>query len=169
MSGLDPSEDFRFCPRCSSVLDRLERFGKLRPVCPDCGWIHFADPKVAAAVLVIQDNKILLVRRANDPLRGLWTLPAGFVDAGEDPAEAAARECLEETGLQVKITGLMDVIYGLEHPRGAHIVIVYRAEVQAGSLIAGDDVDRARYFELINLPALAFRSTRIILDKLDVL
>lgn len=139
----------------------------MRPVCPACGWIYFADPKVAAAVLVIQDNKILLVRRANDPLRGLWTLPAGFVDAGEDPAEAAARECLEETGLQVKITGLIDVIYGLEHPRGAHIVIVYRAEVQMGRLSAGDDVDDAGFFELTRLPALAFRSTRTILNKLE--
>lgn len=139
----------------------------MRPVCPACGWIYFADPKVAAAVLVIQDNKILLVRRANDPLRGLWTLPAGFVDAGEDPAEAAARECLEETGLQVKITGLIDVIYGLEHPRGAHIVIVYRAEVQMGRLSADDDVDDAGFFELTRLPALAFRSTRTILNKLE--
>ena len=80
-----------FCPRCG-----------LHAVCPQCDWIHFEDPKVAAAVLVEQDGRVLLVRRVNEPYRGLWTLPAGFIDAGEDPAQAAERECLEETGLTVR-------------------------------------------------------------------
>jgi len=55
---------------------------------------------VAVAVLIERDGKVLLVRRANTPQKGMWTLPAGFVDAGEDPAQAAERECLEETGLK---------------------------------------------------------------------
>ena len=57
-------------------------FGRERPVCPQCGWIHFADPKVAAAVLIEKDGRVLLVRRTNEPFRGLWTLPAGFINAG---------------------------------------------------------------------------------------
>src|SRR5512144_614526 len=109
--------EFTFCPRCATALIREPRFGKERSVCPACGWIHFADPKVAAAVLVEQDGSVLLVRRANEPRRGLWTLPAGFVDAGEDPAQAAARECLEETGLQAQVTDLLTVLSGQEHPR----------------------------------------------------
>jgi ADP-ribose pyrophosphatase YjhB (NUDIX family) len=142
-----------------------ERFGRPRPVCPSCGWIYFADPKVAAAALIEQDGRVLLVRRAIDPLRGLWSLPAGFVDAGEDPTEAIQRECLEETGLTVRVTGLVDVFYGQEHPRGAHIVIVYRAQVQEGSLQAGDDVDQATFFALDEMPELAFTSTRKVLMK----
>jgi 8-oxo-dGTP diphosphatase len=142
-----------------------ERFGRPRPVCPSCGWIYFADPKVAAAALIEQDGRVLLVRRAIDPLRGLWSLPAGFVDAGEDPAEAIRRECFEETGLIVRITGLVDVIYGQEHSRGAHIVIVYRAQVQEGALQAGDDVDQATFFALDELPELAFSATRKVLMK----
>ena len=63
--------------------------------------IHFFDPKVAAAVLVERDGHVLLVRRVGEPFRGLWTLPAGFINSGDDPAEAAARERLEETGLSV--------------------------------------------------------------------
>ena len=57
-------------------------------------------PKVAAGVVLIDADRVLLVRRVNEPYRGRWTLPAGFVDAGEDPRRAAERECLEETGLQ---------------------------------------------------------------------
>jgi ADP-ribose pyrophosphatase YjhB (NUDIX family) len=140
------------------------KFGRARPVCPQCGWIYFADPKVAAAVLVVRSGEVLLVRRANDPARGLWTLPAGFVDAGEDPAEAAVRECLEETGLEVGITGLVDVLFGLEHPRGAHIIIFYRAEVLSGALQPGDDVDRVDFFPAQELPPLAFSTTRRILS-----
>jgi len=96
----------------------------VRPVCPQCRWIYFIDPKVAAAVLVEEDGRVLLVRRAGEPFRGLWTLPAGFVNGGEDPAEAAARECLEETGLNVHVTRVLDVIAGLEHERGADFIIV---------------------------------------------
>jgi ADP-ribose pyrophosphatase YjhB (NUDIX family) len=105
----------------------------------------------------------LLVRRAVDPQRECWTLPAGFVDAGEDPIRAAERECLEETGLRVKITCLLDVLFGGEHSRGAHIVIAYQGEILNGVLRAGDDVDRASFFPLDHLPELAFKSTQKIL------
>jgi ADP-ribose pyrophosphatase YjhB (NUDIX family) len=157
------ADEVNFCPRCGSALTQAERFGRLRPVCPACGWIYFADPKVAAAVLLEQDDRVLLVRRANDPARGLWTLPAGFVDAGEDPARAAERECLEETGLTVEVTGLMEVLFGLEHPRGAHILIVYHAHLISGELAAHDDVDRAAFFPRDGLPPLAFSTTRRLL------
>ena len=79
----------------------------------------------------------MLVRRVNDPQRGLWTLPAGFVDAGEDPVRAIERECLEETGLHVQVLGLLDVLAGQEHSRGAHILIVYRVSVLSGTARPG--------------------------------
>jgi len=158
--------DFHYCPRCATPLVRELRFGKERSVCPSCGWIHFADPKVAAAVLVEQDGAVLLVRRANEPRRGLWTLPAGFVDAGEEPAAAAARECQEETGLTVEITGLVEIVAGREHDRGADFIIVYRGQVAGGTLLAADDADAAEWFPLSSLPPLAFRATQVVLSRL---
>jgi ADP-ribose pyrophosphatase YjhB (NUDIX family) len=157
------ADEIHFCPRCGGTVVEEERFHRLRPVCPQCGWVYFPDPKVAAAVLVVQDGEVLLVRRAIDPARGQWTLPAGFIDAGEDPARAAERECLEETGLQVQVSRLIDVLYGQEHPRGAHIVIFYLAEIRSGTLRAEDDVDRAAFFPPDALPPLAFSTTRRIL------
>jgi len=127
--------------------------------------MYFADPKVAAAVLVEQEGRVLLVRRVNEPFRGLWTLPAGFVDAEEDPASAAARECEEETGLKVRVTRVLDVIAGREHERGADFVIVYAAEVESGILRAGDDADEVGWFAHPNLPPLAFKATRKVLGK----
>ncbi len=137
----------------------------IRPVCPQCGWIHFVDPKVAAAVLIEQDNRVLLVRRVNEPFRGLWTLPAGFINGGEDPAEAAARECLEETGLRVQVTRVLNIISGKEHPRGADFIIVYQAAIISGELSPNDDVDAAEWFTRENLPQLAFRATQIVLSR----
>lgn len=155
--------EVKYCLRCGAAVIYVERFGKIRATCPQCNWIHFADPKVAAAVLVERDSRVLLVRRVNEPFRGLWTLPAGFVDANEDPAEAAVRECLEETSLRVRVTGVLDVVPGREHPRGADFIVVYAAEVLDGELVPADDADAADWFERSQLPPLAFRATRRVL------
>ena len=149
--------------RCGTAVQLQPSYGQVRPVCPACGWIHFADPKVAAAVLVERDGEILLVQRSYNPHQGKWSLPAGFVNAGEDPAEAARRECLEETGLQVRITRLLDVYAKKEHPGGADFIIVYGAEVVAGTLAAADDADDAAFFFRDALPELAFDATKYIL------
>jgi len=95
----------------------------------------------------------------------MWTFPAGFVDFDEAPAEAAVRECYEETGLLVEITGLLDVISGREHKRGADIVIVYLARLIGGELKAGDDVDSATFFAPDEVPPLAFRATEATLER----
>src|SRR5512145_1793470 len=160
------SEVIKFCPRCGTPVRIEFQFGRERAVCPACGWIHFADPKVAAAVLVErEDGRVLLVQRANDPFKGLWTLPAGFVDAGEDPAAAAARECLEEAGLAVQITGIIDIRFGREHARGSDFVIFYRGQAAGSEVQAGDDASAAGWFERGHLPGLAFQSTKDILEK----
>jgi 8-oxo-dGTP diphosphatase len=153
----------KFCLRCGAQVAHEEKFGKMRPVCPQCGWIHFQDPKVAAAVLVEEGSRVLLVRRANEPFRGMWTLPAGFVNGGENPAEAAARECLEETGLTVRVMRVLDVISGREHERGADFIIVYHAEVVSGEMAPADDADAVEWFGRDRLPPLAFKATQKVL------
>lgn len=147
-------------------MTKVEKFGRIRPVCSQCGWIYFEDQKVAAAALVVQAGRVLLVRRVNEPFRGLWTLPAGFVNSGEDPAIAAARECLEETGLTVRALRVFDIVSGREHPRGADFVIIYLTEFIGGDLRADDDADAVEWFDRDHLPPLAFRATRKTLQSL---
>jgi 8-oxo-dGTP diphosphatase len=155
-----------FCVQCGTALEeKTYHDGHIHPVCPNCGWAYFPDPKVAAAVVVHKDNKVLLVRRLFDPQRGEWSLPAGFVNAFEDPAQAAARECLEETGIIVKVGELLTMVTGRDHPRGADIVLVYSAEWISGEIKANDDADEAELFPLDQLPNLAFRATRIALGQ----
>lgn len=159
------ADEIKYCPRCATPVVQQVKFGRERPVCPSCDWIFFSDPKVAAAVLIAEHGRVLLVRRVNEPFRGLWTLPAGFVNADEDPAEAAVRECREETGLEVALCGLLEIRHGREHPRGADFVIFYRAQVTGGQLHADDDADAVEWFERGHLPGLAFQSTKYMLAR----
>ena len=86
------------------------------------------------------------------------------MDGGEIPELAAHRECLEETGLDVCIGDLLEVTTGREHDQGADLVLVYRAEINGGFMHAGDDAARVDFFELDNLPVLAFNTTRKTLE-----
>jgi len=152
--------ELNYCPRCGHALVTKKAFGRARRFCPVCETIVFREHKVAAGVIVEREGHVLLVRRRLDPRQGLWTFPGGFVDFGETPAEAAVRECWEETGLRVEITGLLAVVGGHEHRAGADIVIVYRARRIDGDLRPADDVDRVGFFAPQNLPPLAFDATR---------
>ena len=154
-----------FCPRCGSNLIEELHSGRMRPTCPSCEWVYFPDPKVAAAVIISDKDSILLVQRMYDPQKGKWTLPSGFIDAGEDPKHAAVRECLEETGLHIVDVQLVDVMFSQEHPRGASILIVYRAKVESGTLKSGDDALQAAFFNIRQLPPLAFTSTYRIIES----
>ncbi len=133
--------------------------------CPACGWVHYEDPKVAVGVLILRAREVLLVRRIFEPYLAHWSIPAGFVNAFEDPAAAALRECREETGLTVELDGLFDILTGREHSRGSDILLVYRANVLSGTLNPSDDADEAGWFSLDELPPLAFESTQRLLDK----
>jgi ADP-ribose pyrophosphatase YjhB (NUDIX family) len=156
--------ELNYCPRCGHALEDRKAFGRARRYCLACDRIVFREHKVAAGVIVEREGRILLVRRRLNPRRGKWSFPAGFVDFDEAPAQAAMRECREETGLEVEIIDLLDVIaeggYG-----NADMVIVYRARTVAGQLRAADDVDRVAFFAPEELPPLAFRATREAIDR----
>ncbi len=147
-----------FCPRCGQAMDDQQIFGQWRQVCSACHYVYFRDPKVAACALVTHEERVLLVKRGSDPEAGKWALPAGFVDYGEDPAQAAIRETREETGLNIAITHLLDVMFYTDtHPV---IVIIYWATLTGGTLAAADDAEAAEWFTAANLPEIAFESTR---------
>ena len=140
---------------------------KPRRACPECGFIHFTDPKVGVGVVVIKDDKLLLVRRKMRPEQGKWSLPAGYMDYGEDPKEVAVREAWEETNLRVEIEQLIDVYHNGTPQGGASIFILYKARLLNGNLQAGDDADAAGFFALDELPEIAFASTKDIINRLQ--
>lgn len=160
--------EFAYCPQCAAPLVTRLVGDKPRRACPACGYVYFTDPKVGVGVVVVENGRLLLVRRAINPAKGKWSIPAGFVDRGEDPQKTAVREALEETNLHVAITGLEDVTFNPGQV-GASIFIIYRAELLGGNLQAGDDADAAGFFDLNNLPELAFTSTENAVKRLQAL
>jgi ADP-ribose pyrophosphatase YjhB (NUDIX family) len=138
-----------------------------RRVCSACDYVHYTDPKVGVGALVTRDDKVLLVRRRMEPERGKWSIPAGFLDQGEDPRQTAEREVLEETGLRVRILNLLDVFTNPPGQGGASIFILYTAELLSGELRAGDDADAVGFFSLNELPELAFASTKAAIYSLS--
>jgi 8-oxo-dGTP diphosphatase len=158
----DPYGDF--CGGCGGRLSPWDP-GGLPRTCTDCGRTAWRDPKVGVGVVVRDDEgRLLLVRRAGAPARGLWSLPAGFVDAGEDPRVAAAREAREETGLEVEVG---DVVGCWADGSGrASFFLAFAAVVVGGTLSAGDDATDARWFALDSLPELAFASTNRVAERL---
>jgi 8-oxo-dGTP diphosphatase len=153
----------RFCARCGSPMQEAERGGRLRPVCPQCGWVYYAKNALGAAILVERDGHVLLVQRAHDPYQGWWMLPAGFVEYGENAEGTAAREAVEECGLVVQVTGVFGTYFGTDDPRNPSYLLVYRAEPAdpQADPVAGDDACDAGWFARDALPEqIAFEGHR---------
>lgn len=133
--------------------------GRVRPVCPGCGFVYYLDPKVAVGTIVTWEGGLVLGQRAIQPARGKWVFPGGFVDRGETLEAAAVRETREETALEVRVTGLLDVY---SYPDSVVVVVVYEAEAVGGPPVAGDECLAVRTFPPDAIPwdDLAFRSTR---------
>ncbi|MCH9674637.1 MAG: NUDIX hydrolase [Gammaproteobacteria bacterium] len=162
-------EHIRYCALCAGNMHTQPRAGKPRRVCVECGFIHFIEAKVAVGGLALDGDRVLLVKRAKPPEKGKWCLPAGYLDYGEDPREAAARELLEETHLQVQVNEIFDVYFNpVSDPSqpGASALILYAVEVAGGTLRADDDASDAQFFDLNALPELAFESTHQAIAKL---
>ncbi|XRO74697.1 NUDIX domain-containing protein [Methanocaldococcus sp. 28A] len=125
----------------------------------------YLHPAVAVDGIIVKDNKILLIKRKNNPFKGCYALPGGFVECGETVKEAVVREIREETGLITKVKSLLGVYSSPDRdPRGHVISIVFILDVIGGELKAGDDAKEAEFFDLNNLPKLAFDHKKIIED-----
>ena len=151
---------FRFCPECGAPLVLEMRGDRERPVCPACGFVVYLNPAVAAGTLVEIDGRVVLIRRAVEPRKGYWGLPAGYVEADESAEEAAIRETREEAGLEVELDDLLGVYSFGEGPHERGVLILYSAHVVGGELRAGDDALEARTFAPDKLPEIAFSTHR---------
>jgi len=145
--------------------------GRLRPSCSRCPYVFYANPAAGSAAVVIGDQgRILLVRRAIEPFRGAWALPAGYQEVDEEPDAAAVREVQEETGVEVRSLGLLDVLFVPDDPRKPANVLVYLCIPVGGALRPipeVHDVDRAGWFDLDALPEpIGFDNYSRILERL---
>lgn len=134
-----------------------------RLVCPDCDYIAYDNPKVVVGVVATWDDQLLMCRRAIEPRRGYWTLPAGFMELGESPQEGAAREAWEEARAELEIIDLL-AVYSLRHI--SQLQLFYRARLLCADVSPGPESEEVGLFAFDRLPAaeLAFPSVHWAID-----
>jgi len=159
------ADRFRYCPWCRTALTIKDVGHRLRPVCPSCGFIRFRNPAPAVSLLIVQDDQVLLGKRGGEPERGKWGIPSGYIEYEDDFLTTAIREAKEETGLDVEIRSIMQVMSSFTAP-GYHFLTVYLlAGVIGGELEAGDDVEEVTWFPLSGpWPDLGFQEDVDILE-----
>jgi 8-oxo-dGTP diphosphatase len=157
---------YRFCPRCAGPLALRERGGRERPSCAACGFVVYSNPVVGVAIVVRRRGAVLLGLRAGS-YRDQWCIPCGYVEWDEDVREAAEREFLEETGLQVRAGRVIAVHSNFHNPAQHTVGIWFAGRIIGGTLCAGDDLRDAAFFSLDALPEpIAFPTDRLVLEQL---
>lgn len=163
MSELD---GWTSCPRCKGAL-RADEPSKRE--CQSCGLRIYASSKPTACALVVgDDGRILLARRAASPYEGAWDLPGGFLSEGEHPLDTIRRELKEETALEVEprdFLGVWTDTYSEDGKGAATLNLYWTATVTAGEPEAADDVQEVRWFDPDDLPSddeFAFHITDVI-------
>lgn len=138
-----PTDDFRFRKQVPHGDDRE------RLVCTDCGWVHYVNPRIVVGSVATWEDRFLLCRRAIEPRRGHWTLPAGFLEEGESPEEGALREAREEANAELRIDALLG-IYALA--RISQVQIMYRAQLVVPAVSAGPESEEVGLFTWDDIP-----------------
>jgi ADP-ribose pyrophosphatase YjhB (NUDIX family) len=165
----DPDADVlpKFCSQCASAVEAVEVGGEPVWTCARCGHRQYRRQWVGVAVVVVEDGRLLMVKRRYGDLAGSWCIPCGHVGWDEDVREAAVRETEEETGLTVALDGVYDVHTTFHHRNRHNAGIWFRGHRVGGTLRAGDDAIDARFFAFDDLPEpLAFDTDERVISRL---
>lgn len=140
-----------FCSQCGQPVTQSipEGDNRLRYVCKNCQTIHYQNPKIVAGAIPVYEHKILLCRRAIEPRKGFWTLPAGFMENQETTEEAAIRETREEAEAEIQIEGLYALI---DVPNIDQVHLFYRAILIDGRFGVGAESLESRLFAEDEIP-----------------
>jgi NAD+ diphosphatase len=158
---------YRFCPRCGGGLAVRELEGRDRLICSQCGFVLYLNPRPTTCAVVVDGDRVMLVRRAVEPRRGCWDLPGGFLEQGEHPAVGLRREVWEETRLEIEILEPLGFFLdAYPEPGETTLNLYFIARVIGGEPRAGSDVAEIRWFRGAALPPweeIAFPNNRAAL------
>jgi ADP-ribose pyrophosphatase YjhB (NUDIX family) len=152
--------EVKFCLSCGTALETRVISSAQRKACPGCSFVHWGDYSVGVGAVISRDGKFLLVRRAENPGKGLWTNPGGYIEQHEQIHETIKREVLEESGIEAVVTNIIAL---RDQPRNIHnIYIAFEMEYVGGEPTPdGVEVDEAGFFsieEMETMPVAKFTS-----------
>ena len=156
----------KYCPYCGAggtwkvpACDTLPRL-----VCDVCDRVYYQNPQIIAGCLVEHNGDILMCRRAIEPRLGTWTLPAGYMESGENIETAAVRETLEETGIEVDVDGLYSLFSVLERD---HVYAIFRARARTTLTRRGEESLEVAFISPGDIPwdELAYPIVEHILER----
>ncbi|MDP3030904.1 MAG: NUDIX hydrolase [Rhodocyclaceae bacterium] len=153
-----------YCCTCAAPISLRVPPGDSLPrhVCDVCGAIHYRNPRMVVGSLPVYEDRILLCRRAIEPRRGCWTLPAGFMENQETIAEAATRETREEACARIELDDLYTMI-SVPHINQVHVI--YRARLLKAEFAPGEESLEVALFDEASIPwdDIAFRTIAMTL------
>ena len=156
----------KFCTRCGAptMLKTPPGDALPRQVCTCCGHIHYENPRLVVGCVATWEERILICRRAIEPQRGLWTLPAGFMENGETTAQAACRETHEEAGARIVVDAPFAMV-SIAHINQVHLF--YRGRLATPDHAAGEESLEVRLVRPPEIPweEIAFRSVTHCLER----
>lgn len=164
-SGLRHSRAMARYPKDAGPIRETVPQGDTRPrlVCEECGFVLYRNPKPVVGAVCALDGRILLCRRAIEPQRGFWTIPAGYLELDETAEAGAVREAREEADAAIAIEALL-AVYSI--PRIAQVQLIYKAQLLAREVAPGHESLEAELFSWESIPwdRLAFPSVRWALN-----
>jgi len=164
---IDKKTVFKFCPMCRVLLEVKDVEGANRLVCPACGWINYQNPvPVAVAAVLNSRREVLIARRNFAPAAGKWSLPGGFVEAGEHPSAACLRELVEETGIKGEILRLAGIYNFNSRVHGSLLVVGYEVRALTEKLKLNKELSEAAFVEYKNVPDITFASHKKLLKDI---
>ncbi len=122
---------------------------RIRLLCPDCGYVAYENPKVVVGSVALWQDRILLCRRAIEPRKGFWTLPAGYLELNETTEQGALREAWEEARARLALDGLL-AVYSI--PRISQVQLIYRARLIAPEVAPGPESAEVGLFHWADIP-----------------
>jgi ADP-ribose pyrophosphatase YjhB (NUDIX family) len=138
----------KYCPKCAAELISRHDGGRDRLACPSCSYIFFGDFSIGVGGVVIRDGRALLIRRGQEPRRGWWQIPGGYVEHDEQFDEAVVREVHEEAGVRARVENVLGVRHSLGAP-SANVYVIFRLTALEGEPHHEvDEITGCGYFSL---------------------